>query len=219
DWHGELRVATCDNLESSFFGPLLARLHQEAPHAKLISVAFDGRNAARLLDEGAYDFSIAVHDEPSSWHVRAPLFEQTALCIYDGRHLKCPAPLTLKQFVAAQHVTVSTDGSNSTNVDAALTGLGHRRQVVATVRRFSALPMALQALPVIATVPEYVARCMAQQHDLTISKPPFELPADPVTMLYRRVDRADSRSVWLRRLTVEAVSDALSARGCSMGVS
>ena len=29
-------------------------------------------------------------------------------------------------------------------------------------------------IPVIATVPEYVARCIAQQHDLTISEPPFE---------------------------------------------
>jgi DNA-binding transcriptional LysR family regulator len=219
NWRGELRIATCDNLESSFFGPLLARLHQEAPHAKLVIVAFDGPNAARLLDEGAYDFSICVHDEPSSWHVRAPLFEQTALCIYDGRHLACPAPLSLKHFTAAPHVTVSTDGSSATNVDAALAGLGHRRKVVGTVPRFSALPMTLQALPAIATVPEYVARCMAQQHDLTISEPPFELPADAVTMLYRRVDQADSRSVWLRRLTVEVVRDALSASGCSIGVS
>src|SRR5262245_2604892 len=219
DWRGELRIATCDNLESSFFGPLLARLRREAQHAKLISVAFDGPNAARLLDEGAYDFSISVHDEPASWHVRAPLFEQTALCIYDGRHLAYPAPLSLKHFAAAPHVTVSTDGSSTTHVDAALAGLGYRRQVVGMVPRFSALPMTLQALPAIATVPEYVARCIAQQHDLTISKLPFALPPDVVTMLYRRVDQADSRSVWLRRLTVEVVRDALSASGCSIEVS
>lgn len=219
DWQGEFRVGLCDNLESSFFGPLVARLRQLAPNARLVSVAFDKRDAARLLDEGAYDFSISVHDEPASWHIRAPLFEQASLCIYDSRHLKCPAPLTLKHFASAPHVTVSIEGTISTNVDAALARLGYRRQVVATAPRFSALPMTLQAIPAIATIPESIARCMAQLHDLTVSAPPLELPADPVTMLYRRVDQADSRAVWLRRLFVEVVTDALEASGCSMGVS
>lgn len=218
-WQGEFRIGLCDNLESSFFGPLAARLRQMAPGARLISMAFDRRDAARLLDEGAYEFSISVHDEPASWHIRAPLFEQTSLCIYDPRHLKCAAPLSLKHFANAPHVTVSIEGTISTNVDAALARLGYRRQVVATAPRFSALPMTLQAMPAIATVPESIARCMAQLHDLAISPPPFELPADPVTMLYRRVDQADSRSVWLRRLFVDVVRDALEASGCRMGVS
>lgn len=219
DWQGEFRVGMCDNLESSFFGPLVARLRELAPNARLVSVAFDKRDAARLLDEGAYDFSISVHDEPASWHIRAPLFEQASLCIYDPRHLKCPAPLTLKQFASAPHVTVSIEGAISTNVDAALARLGYRRQVVATAPRFSALPMTLRAIPAIATIPESIARCMAQLHDLTVSVPPFELPADPVTMLYRRIDQADSRAVWLRRLFVDVVTEALEASGCSIGVS
>ncbi|MDK4738475.1 MULTISPECIES: LysR family transcriptional regulator [unclassified Rhizobium] len=218
-WEGEFRVGLCDNLESAFFGPLAARLRKLAPGVRLVSVAFDRRDAARLLDEGAYEFSISVHDEPASWHIRAPLFEQASLCIYDARHLKCTMPLSLKQFANAPHVTVSLEGAISTNVDVALARLGHRRQVVATVPRFSALPPTLRAIPAIATVPESIARCMAQLHDLTISAPPFELPADPVTMLYRRVDQADSRSVWLRRLFVEVVAEALKASGCSMGVS
>ncbi len=219
NWQGEFRIGLCDNLESSFFGPLAARLRQLAPGVRLVSVAFDRRDAARLLDEGAYEFSISVHDEPASWHIRAPLFEQTSLCIYDARHLKCATPLSLKHFAGAPHVTVSIEGTISTNVDAALARLGYRRQVVATVPRFSALPMTLQAIPAIATVPESIARCMAKLHDLTISPPPFELPADSVTMLYRRVDQADSRSVWLRRLFVDVVRDALEASGCRIGVS
>lgn len=219
DWHGEFRIGLCDNFESSFFGPLVARLRQLAPNARLTSVGFDRRDAVRLLDEGAFEFSISLHDEPASWHIRAPLFEQASLCIYDARHLNCAPPLSLKQFAGAPHVTVSLEGATSSGVDVALARLGHRRHVVATVPRFSALPTTLRAIPAIATVPEAIARCMAQLHDLTISKPPFELPADPVTMLYRRVDQADSRSVWFRRLFVEVVKDALSASGCRMDVS
>ena len=85
--------------------------------------------------------------------------------------------------------------------------------------RFSALPPALRAMPAIATIPESIARCIAQLHGLEISEPPIELPADPVRMLYRRVDRADGRSVWFRRLFVDIVEGALKASGCSMTVS
>lgn len=44
---------------------------------------------------------------------------------------------------------------------------------------------------------------MAQLHGLTICEPPLSLPADPVTMLYRRVDQADGRARWFRRLFLD----------------
>jgi hypothetical protein len=37
-------------------------------------------------------------------------------------------------------------------------------------------------------------------------------------MLYRRVDRADGRSVWFRRLFIEVAAAALEASGCRMGI-
>jgi hypothetical protein len=60
---------------------------------------------------------------------------------------------------------------------------------------------------------------MAQLHGLSISRLPFDLPADPVTMLYRRVDQADGRAVWLRKLFIEVASAALEASGCTMSIS
>ena len=218
-WQGEFRIGMCDNLESAFFGPLVARLRELSPGARLIGVAADKHDSARMLDDGAYDFSVAVHEEPASWHIRQPLFSQCSVCVYDPTQLKRKAPLTLEDFVDAAHVTVSFEGNTATNLDIVLAKAGLRRQVVATVPRFSALPPALRAMPAIATIPESIARCIAQLHGLEISEPPIELPADPVTMLYRRVDRADGRSVWFRRLFVDVVEGALKASGCSMTVS
>ncbi|MDE1994649.1 MAG: LysR family transcriptional regulator [Rhizobiaceae bacterium] len=218
-WQGEFRVGMCDNLESAFFGPLAARLRQLSPGSRLIGLAADKRDAERLLDEGAYDFSVSVHDEPASWHIRAPLFTQSAFCIYDAEQIGLKTPLSLKDFANAAHITVSFEGNTSSNVDAALARLGYRRQVVATVPRFSALPTTLRAMPAIATIPESIARCIAQLHGLTISEPPLDLPADSVTMLYRRVDRLDSRALWFRRLFVEVATEALDAAGCQIGVS
>jgi DNA-binding transcriptional LysR family regulator len=219
-WQGEFRIGLCDNLESAFFGPLVARLRELAPGARLAGVAFHARDAARLLDEGAYDFSVSIHDEPASWHIREPLFDQCSISIYDPKQLRLRAPLNLEDFTRADHVAVSFEGSNSsTNVDIALARLGQSRKVIATVPRFSALPTALGAMPAIATIPESIARCMAQLHGLAVSVPPILLPAEPVTMLYRRVDRADERSIWFRQLFLEVAGAALEASGCKMGIS
>ncbi|MBB3395363.1 MULTISPECIES: LysR family transcriptional regulator [unclassified Rhizobium] len=218
-WQGEFKIGMCDNLESAFFGPLVARLRELSPGARLIGVAADKHDSARMLDDGAYDFSVAVHEDPASWHVRQPLFSQCSVCVYDPVQMKRKAPLTLEDFVNAAHVTVSFEGNTATNIDTVLAKVGLSRQVVATVPRFSALPPALRAMPAIATIPESIARCMAQLHGLEVSAPPIELPADPVTMLYRRVDHADGRSVWFRKLFVEVVEGALKASGCSMTAS
>jgi len=218
-WQGEFKIGMCDNLESAFFGPLVGRLRELSPGARLIGVAADKHDSARMLDDGAYDFSVAVHEDPASWHIRQPLFSQCSVCVYDPVQMKRKAPLTLEDFVNTAHVTVSFEGNTATNIDTVLAKVGLSRQVVATVPRFSALPPALRAMPAIATIPESIARCMAQLHGLEVSAPPIELPADPVTMLYRRVDHADGRSVWFRKLFVEVVEGALKASGCSMTVS
>jgi DNA-binding transcriptional LysR family regulator len=207
----------CDNLETAFFGPLAARIRHEAPKARLVSKASATRLAPQMLDEGVFDLSVSVHDEPASWHIRERLFEQCSICIYDPKQLKLKAPLTLEDFCREAHVAVSFEG-DMTDVDEALRRVGRDRSVVASVPRYSALPTALSAMPAIATIPESIARCMANLHGLAVSAPPIELPAAPVSMLYRRVDRVDGRSQWFRRLFAEVSLDALQSTGCSTGM-
>ncbi len=217
-WQGEFRIGMCDNLETAFFGPLVAKLRQFAPGARLVGIAADKRDIAQMLDDGAFEFSVSVHEEPASWHVRMPLFEQCSIAIYDPQQLPLKPPLSLDDFVRAPHITTSLVGSATTAVDIALDRAGLTRNVVATVPRYSAIPPALRAMPAIAIVPESLGRCMAQLHDLEASMPPIELPADSVSMLYRRVDRADERAAWFRRLFVEVADKVLIASGCQAGI-
>lgn len=210
----EFRVSMCDNLESSFFGPLASRLRQLAPHARLVSVASDIHSPAQMLDDCAFDFSISVHGEPASWHVRAPLFDQAMMCIYDPRQVSLKGPLTLDDFVRLPHIAVSIVGTTEDDIDRSLSHLGRPRSVIATVQRYSGLPAALSAMPSLATIPESIGRSMANLHNLTVVDPPLSLPSDAVSMLYRRVDEADASSAWFRRLFKEVAGMVLLATGC-----
>ncbi|MBS1081249.1 LysR family transcriptional regulator [Gluconobacter kondonii] len=217
-WHGEFRVGMCDNLEMAFFGALTAQLRQAAPGARVVAVASTKRDSVQLLENGAYDFSVAVHDEPASWHIREFLFNQHLLCLYDPKQLQMTAPLSVEYYSKAQHVVVSSEGTVTTGIDALLDNLGLNREIVASVSRYAAVAPVLQAVPSIATVPETVARCMARLYNLQVCAPPLKLPVEPISMLYRRVDHADGRLSWFRQLFNEVAANALKASGCQVGI-
>lgn len=208
-WHGEFRIGMCDNFEMAFFGLLTARIRERAPHARVLAVASTKRDSVRLLEDGAYDFSAAVHGEPASWHIRQPLFDQRLVCLYDPARIKVRGALRIKDYSAAQHVIVSSEGNDSTALDDFLNGAGIKRAVIAGVSRYSAVAPVLRAVSAIATVPETVAYCMAQLYGLAVCAPPLDLPVEPISMLYRRIDHADERARWFRRLFMEVVENAL----------
>lgn len=213
-WRGEFRVGMCDNFEMAFLGMLSARIRELAPHARAVAVASTKRDSVRLLEKGAFDFSIAVHDEPASWHIRQPLFNQRFVCLYDPQQLRLTKPLSPKEYANSQHIVVSSEGNDTMSLDAALDVAGIRRHVVAGVSRYSAVAPVLQAVPAIATVPETVGHCMARLYDLEVCLPPLELPLEPISMLYRRTDQMDGRSIWFRQLFTEVASHALKTSGC-----
>lgn len=217
-YEGEFRIGMCDNLETAFFGPLAARIRREAPKAKLISLASDTRHAGRQLDDGVFEMSISVHGEPASWHVREHLFNQSSMTIYSPRQLKLERALTIEDFVREPHISVSFETETMADIDAALERHSWRREIAASVPRYSALPTALDAMPAIATIPESIARCMARLHDFVVVDPPIALQSMPVSMLYRRIDEADPRAKWFREIFVEVASATLIDQGCANGI-
>ena len=209
NWVGELRIGLCDNFEMAFFAALTARVRELAPHARLFAVASTKRDAVPLLESGACDLSIAVHENTLSWHVCELLFHQRFVCLYDGRQLNLAAPLGIESYGKAQHVIVSSQGNESTHLDAAIGAAGITRNIVAGVSRHASLGELLLSIPAIATVPEITAHCIAPLYGLEVTDAPVELPLEPISMLYRRTDQMDGRSIWFRQVIREVMSTTL----------
>lgn len=216
-WEGEFRIGLCDNLEMALFGALAASMREKAPHARLVAVAVTKRDSVSLLEEGAYDFSVAVHGEPASWHIKVPLFEQHLMCLYDPKKLNLSSPLTLDEYKDQQHITVSSEGSTARDLDKFLRQSGINPEVVASVSRYSSVGPILQAVAAIATVPETVAFCMARIYGLKVSPAPLPLPAESISMLYRKVDDVTGSSAWFRQHFKEVAAETLSILTCRVG--
>ncbi|MBO9198602.1 LysR family transcriptional regulator [Rhizobium sp. 16-449-1b] len=214
-WRGEFRIGMCDNLEMAFFGALAARLRTVAPGARVVAIASSKRDSVQLLDDGAYDFSFAVHGEPAAWHMKEHLFDQHLLCLYDPKQMKLENPVSLAAYANSPHVVVSSEGSATNGIDSLIEkASGTQRQTVAGVSRYAAIAPALQAIPAIATIPETIARCMERLYGLQVFTPPIPLTVEPISMLYRRLDHADERQAWFRQLFSDVVAETLATSGC-----
>ena len=208
-WEGELRIGLCDNFEVAFLGPLANRVRERAPRARVLAVASTKRDSVQLLEQGAYDLSVSAHENPPSWYRCEALFEQHFVCLYDPRQLKLPRPLSLADYASAQHVIVSSEGNDATHLDSVLSAAGVKRNIVAGVSRHASVAPLLLAVPAIATVPEITAYYMAPHYGLEVCAAPLELPLEPISMLSRRTDQMDGRSIWLRSMVKEVISTAL----------
>ncbi|MVV48435.1 LysR family transcriptional regulator [Pseudomonas sp. PB120] len=211
-WEGELRIGMCDNFEVAFLGPLTARIRELAPRSCVLAVASTKRDSVQLLEQGAYDVSVSVHENPPSWHLCDPLFQQRLVCLYDPRQLNLTSPLSINDYAKAQHVIVSSEGDGATNLDSVLSAAGVRRDIVAGVSRHASIAPLLLSVPAIATVPEITAYCLAPLYGLQVTASPLELPLEQISMLYRRTDQMDGRSIWFRNIVKDVISTTLASR-------
>ena len=212
-WDGEFRIAMSDHLEMSLIGPLIERIRRHAPHARVVSVPSMASDRARLLDDGACDLSIGLHESPSSWQEREFLFDQHRVCIYAPQSLALPSALSVEQYQHAPHVLVSSDWNGNARSRFLVTAGIPPGNVLASVSRYSAVAPVLQALPCIATVPRTVALCLSRLYGFVMCDPPVDFPAEPVSFLYRRADGAHRRQVWLREVLKDVLSTFLGDSG------
>jgi hypothetical protein len=83
--------------------------------------------------------------------------------------------MSLKQYLAAQHIVVSFDGSVSGIVDAILAKEGYSRRLVAAVPYFSTALETVATSDLIATIPSRLAKAFATRLGLRLYAPPIDI--------------------------------------------
>lgn len=186
---------------------LLQRLAHEAPGMKLVIRPIEARTGPGQLDSGDVDLGLSHFLDVERWHRKKEIGPHNFACIYDGQRLPAPTPITLKAYLAADHVLPSFSGDFTGDADEALARDGHKRRVIAATADFSSIPFYLSAANAIATMPAYAARIFADRLGLTLSPVPFTIPDFPLSLIWHsRLDQ-DAGHLWFRSLVGEIVAE------------
>ena len=203
---GILTAGMAEYAEVALVGRLAAAFADQAPRATLRLTPLTGADAAEQLDRGAIDVAVA-HLNTLPAHIESIVLLRDPFVVVARRgHPIAGQQLSLEAYAALNHILVSPRGNTSGALDRILVDFGLRRRIALLVATYLALPVALAASDLVATVPSRTARQIAATAEIEIMPLPLDFSMT-VTMAWHRRAASEPAQAWFRALLIEAASD------------
>lgn len=197
-------IAANDFQRDLLLPPLLERLRAVAPGVTLRVIPSDVPTAAMLRDE---DCQLAISPRPPEAGdiLQKRLFADTYRVFYDASQR--PAPASLDDYLAAEHVTVLYVPRRSLDIDQLLLARGIERRFVALVPGFAGIPSFLRGSARLATVPGLLGGGLLR--GLASTALPVPCPPMPMYLIWHLRHHHDPAHSWLRKQLEALVPAAL----------
>ena len=192
--------------EVALVGLLAKAFARSAPGAILRLLPLHGADAAEQLERGAIDVAVAHLNQLPAQIESTLLFRDPFVVVVRKGHPVAAGPLSVEAYAAQNHVLVSPRGDSSGALDRILVDFGLRRRVALLVATYLALPAALAAADLVATVPSRTARQIAATAPATILPLPIDFSV-AVSMAWHRRATGEPAQSWFRSLLVEAARE------------
>lgn len=194
----------CADYCTAIVGPRLAELlRARAPGARLRFVPLEQLTDSQGLASNV-DLHLGMPAKVPAGCSSAVLFEDRFVCLLPRRGKPWPKRLSLRRYLAAEHVRVSVLGSTGDAVDRLLQKRGLARNVVLTVPHFSVVPLIVERTGYVATLSLRLAQTQLRSFDVSYSEPPLSLGKRATRMIWHlRTDR-DPGARFLRELVQRA---------------
>ena len=204
------RVMASDYAESTLLPGLLSRLRSQAPNISL-DILTPSDVSFLDVEQGKVDLVINRFDKmPLSFHQKT-LWRDNFSCLLSARNPLVNA-FNLDNYLSAHHVWVSKTGMGVGVgidpedvqrlgwVDEALREIGRKRTITVFTRHYQAAALLANQKDLIVTVPSKLARQQANNNQIRILPPPFEIPSLTLTMAWSPLLHNDPAHRWMRQL-------------------
>ena len=194
-------LCSFSDLAEAFLLPaLVSKVQEAAPMMSIRSYYVAREELPNELAAGTLDIGVDVAfvNDRSLHHV--PLLTEEYVCAVRKDHPFIKRKPTLKQYLSAGHVHVSSRRKGVGTVDQSLKTLGHRRNIVTRVRDYAAMPYIIASTDLSCTMP----RRLAEHSGLRAYQLPFETPAVSIHLFWHKSADADPANRWLRSLLTSA---------------
>lgn len=202
------RIGMPDSTESALLPALVQALQAQAPGSTLASVAVARRELGRELAAGQVDLAVDVA-LPISEPVRhQPLFQDGFCVVMRERHALAKR-LSLKQYLQARHVAVSTRASGQVIEDIALLNLGLQRVIALRCQNYHSACEVVAQSDALLTMPAGLAGRIAANARLRRVAVPFALPAAQLHLYWHANSEFEPANRWLRGVVAEVCARGL----------
>jgi DNA-binding transcriptional LysR family regulator len=203
DLQATFRIAGNDFFGEMLMPALMERLGTVAPDVRVQLIDLARDSFVGTLDRMGAELALLPNGIFPEWTVWQPLFHSSFAVIARRGHSKLAglpegAELPLDLFCKLPHVIYSPEGNLSAMGDEALSRIGRRREVRATVPSFSAVCVMVERGDFLALLPQQFASAKARQYDLTIYRPPISIAPPLIGALWHRRSDGSPSHKWFR---------------------
>ncbi|WP_039785942.1 LysR substrate-binding domain-containing protein [Herbaspirillum huttiense] len=194
-------IAMTDVGEVYFMPRLIEACAEVAPGVSLSTVRAGAIDLKSEMEAGRVDLAIGAFDNLSEALYQRRLFRQEYVSMFRiGHALDKRGEVSLKEFLAAEHLMVSSLESPYDRINQNLEKAGVLPSVRFRVPHFTAVPYIVSTTALVVTVPRKLAESAAAPFGLRYIEPPLRLPALQTNMFWHRRYNQDEGNVWLRNL-------------------
>ncbi len=192
-WQTTFTIAANDFQRDTLLPALMQRLRQQAPGVSLRVIASDVPTP-EMLRQQQCQLIISPRPPEGTDIVQKRLFEDRYRVFYDPAMRD--APLTRKDYLAAEHVTVLYAPQRPLDLDRHLQSKGIERRFRVLVPGFAGLPAFIRGTDLLATVPGLLRQHLMR--GLADAEVPVPCPRMPMYMIWHLRHQQDAAHRWLR---------------------
>jgi DNA-binding transcriptional LysR family regulator len=198
----EFRICMTDISEIVVLPGLVNHVRREAPGVR-IEAEHITTESPRRLEQGDVDLAVGFMPHLEAGFYQQTLFEQKFVCLASAHHPRIRGKPTKQQFLAEDHIVVTTSGTGHVIVDKVLAQKGYKRTVVLKVPSFLGVARLVAQTELLVIVPRRLGETLAQQEQVQLLEPPLSLPLFAVKQHWHDRFHADVANIWLRRTLAE----------------
>jgi DNA-binding transcriptional LysR family regulator len=193
-----------DLLETSLLPKLMKQLATEAPHVELAVIKANRRQLETELAAGTIDAAIDVLLPVSADVHRMRIANESLAVLARKRHPRINGRLTLKAYLAEQHIVVSARRRGQSMEDIELGRAGHRRDIRLRCQHYYAAARVVCATDLLCSMTEPVARILGELLPVQVLRLPLKMPKFGAFLYWHANSETDPASQWLRQQLLAA---------------
>jgi DNA-binding transcriptional LysR family regulator len=190
------RIAMTDVAATFYLPSLIPYLKQSAPHVTIQSIQVPREKYAEALEVGTAELAIGQLPRTKSLQ-KQRLVNSTFVCMMRKNHPRIGNTLSMKQFMEAQHITVTAPARADEMIRRGLGRRADQRHVALSVPYYLVVPSILSKCDLIAVLPQSVAG-LALEWRLKVLPLPFTVPMIPMGQFWHPRSQHDPGHRWLR---------------------
>ena len=193
------RIAATDHAAYLLAPPLYTSV---LPKRTKVKFSFVPLHAGQYeaLEKGRLDLVLNADHDTATLHLsKEAIFEVDFVCVV-SRKSKFARAVTLKQYLAADHVAVDIIGGAQTHPDRNLAAIGEKRRCPLVVAQHTVAMRIAAVTDMIATVPRRMAMLEASNKSTKILEAPAVIGSFTYVMIWHPRMQTDAAHAWLRSI-------------------